>query len=333
MINLELSGVRILIFISNYPGILVDQDQKAVYTMSNPIYLNDPSGHGGETMLPAKITKLASKQTYYTFRLLVSREQQQDAYRSYAYFRWLDDILDCHSGVKAEKLDLISRQCELLETGYRKQPISASCFEEQMLVDLVEGDHEETSGLQLYLRNMMAVMAFDVERCGRWISQAELSEYSRLLSTAVTELLFHFIDHNDQSPRNEERYQAVRGAHIVHMLRDMLDDIDLGYINLPAEILEAKQVILDDLDNHAFRQWVHDRVQLAHQCFANGRKYFANVKSLRCRVAAHAYLSRFEWILMAIERDGYRLRRAYPERKSLRAGGWMAWHVLTSAFG
>jgi len=298
--------------------------------MSNPINESRPSEDGGATNTPARITKLGSKQTYYTFRILVSRDRLDDAYRAYAYFRWLDDQLDSEGGTPINKISLINRQCELLDACYRKQPLTATCPEEQMLVDLVESDCEDSSGLQFYLRNMMAVMSFDVERRGQLITQAELTEYSRLLSSAVTELLFYFIDHDDLSPRNADRYQAVRGAHIVHMLRDMLDDIDLGYINLPREILDTHQVSLDNLDSPAFRKWVFERVKLAHQCFATGRKYFARVKSLRCRFAAYAYLARFEWMLMVIERNKYRLHRAYPERKSLRASGWMAWHVLMS---
>jgi phytoene/squalene synthetase len=298
--------------------------------MSNLLYESRPSECGGDWSLPARITKRGSKQTYYTFRILVGNDHVQDAYRSYAYFRWLDDLLDCNQGTRAEKLVLINRQRDLLDACYCKQPLSITCPEEQILVDLVRSDHEESSGLQYYLRNMMGLMAFDVERRGRLITLAELTYYSHMLSTAVTELLFYFIDRDDHSPRNEERYQAVRGAHITHMLRDMLDDIDLGYTNIPAEVLESHQVTLDDINSQAFRRWVLERVELAGQCFATGRKYFAKVKSLRCRLAAHAYLARFEWILMTIQRDGYRLRRVYPERKSVRASGWMAWRVFRS---
>ena len=44
--------------------------------------------------LAARITQNASKQTYYTIRLLVDRDLVPDAYRAYAYFRWVDDVLD-----------------------------------------------------------------------------------------------------------------------------------------------------------------------------------------------------------------------------------------------
>ena len=48
--------------------------------------------------LAAGITKSASKQTYYTIRFFVDRDLVNDAYRAYAYFRWVDDVLDEHIG-------------------------------------------------------------------------------------------------------------------------------------------------------------------------------------------------------------------------------------------
>jgi hypothetical protein len=285
---------------------------------------------GANRNLPAWITRAASKQAYYTFRLLVRPEHTQDAYRAYAYFRWLDDQLDDNRGSRQEKLDLINRQQCLLNGCYRGEAQSVAIPEEQMLVDLVANDHEKSSRLQFYLRNMMAVMSFDVERRGRLITQAELVQYSRLLSMAVTELLFYFIDRDEPSPCNAARYQAVRGAHIAHMLRDMLDDIDAGYVNLPIEVLGSQPISAEFLHSRSFRQWVLERVRLAHQCFSTGRQYFKDVRDVRCRLAAYAYLARFEWMLRAIEKDAYRLRRAYPERKSFSTACWMAWRVVKS---
>ena len=302
--------------------------------MSSVNELANPSGDGKGMSLPAEITRGASKQTYYTFRLLVEPQRVQDAYRAYAYFRWVDDQLDCNAGTQPEKLAFINHQRCLMDACYRQEPCTATSAEEQMLLDMVGNDlmenHQESSGLQFYLRNMMDVMSFDVQRKGRVISQAELSSYSRMLATAVTELLFYFIGQDDRSPRNEQRYQAVRGAHIVHMLRDMLEDIDLGYINIPDEALQARQISLGEENSPQFKEWVKERVNLAQQCFSTGRQYFARVKGWRCRLAACAYQARFEWVLHAIEQDGYRLRPEYPERKSLRAGTWMVWRVVRS---
>ena len=199
-----------------------------------------------------------------------------------------------------------------------------------MLVDLVRHDQGKDGGLQIYLRDMMAVMAFDVERRCRMISQVELSHYSLLLSRAVTEYMFYFIGHQNPPPYGATRFQAVYGAHMVHMLRDMVNDIALGYFNIPAEVLEAEHISLDDLHSQSFRKWVFNRVQLAQKFFDAGRKYIAGVKNLRCRLAGFTYLARFEWMLRSIEHEQYCLRSEYPERKSLQACLWMTWRVFKS---
>jgi phytoene/squalene synthetase len=294
------------------------------------LYPNKPAMDGGKKNLPAEITKAASKQTYYTIRFLMDRDRRQDAFRAYAYFRWVDDRLDTNSNALQEKRAFITQQQALLEACYQGMPPADPSPEEQMLVDMVGNDTEKDSGLQFYLRNMMAVMSFDAERRGRVISHAELSQYSLWLSQAVTECMFHFIGHYDPPPCSTTRYKAVYGAHVVHMLRDMVDDIALGYFNIPGEVLEAEHLTMDDLRSLQFRRWVYERSQLAHRYFKAGRMYIARVKNLRCRLAGFFYLARFEWMLSAIERDQYCLRPEYPERKNLKVVLWMMWRVLSS---
>ena len=283
--------------------------------------------------LAAKITRTASKQTYYTIQLLVDRERIPDAFRAYAYFRWVDDRLDAETASPSERMSFLQRQQSILEDCYQGQPSGDLSPEELMLVDLIMGNPEKSSGLEAYLRDMMAVMAFDVGRRGRAISAAELSEYSRMLAMAVTEALHYFIGHNCCTPQDDTRYLAVRGAHVIHMLRDWQEDVEAGYFNIPEDYVQAHGLERSDVDAPAFREWVRSRVHLARACFQHGREYTARVKNLRCRLAGYAYIARFEWMLYAIERDGYRLRAAYPERKSWRAGIWMLTRALASAIG
>lgn len=281
--------------------------------------------------LAARITRQASQQTYYTIRFLVDRERVQQAYQAYAYFRWVDDILDNSPGTQDDKLEFIHRQQTLLEACYRQDAVSPVHPEEQMLVELVSADHELDSGLRKYLFNMMSVMAFDASRRGRAISHAELTEYTHWLAVAVTEAMFYFIGHDQVFPADNNRYHAVSGAHVVHMLRDTLQDVAAGYFNVPAEYMRAQNISLDDLADSSYRRWVCTRVRLARQYFQGGRHFLRQVKSLRCRLACLAYLARFEWMLHIIERDGFCLRPGYPERKSLPAALWMGWRTISGA--
>ena len=270
--------------------------------------------------LAARITKLASKQTYYTIRIFADRDRVADAYRAYGYFRWLDDIIDAGAGSSAERIAFANRQKSLLESCYRGEELQGLCPEEWMLIDLVRNDREKNSGLQMYLRNMMDVMVFDAGRRGRVISQAELSEYTQKLATAVTEAIYYFIGHDDPSPCHEARYMAVTAAHITHMLRDALEDVEAGYFNIPSEVLASRGISPQDVTSDEYREWVCGQVQLARGYFKAGSECTAQVKNPRCRLAGYAYTARFEWMLDAIERDNYFLRASYPERKSVRTG-------------
>lgn len=280
--------------------------------------------------LAASITRAASKQTYYTIRYLADHERVADAYRAYAYFRWVDDTLDSETGLGFERSAFIDRQKSLLERGYQGEPLQDATPEEEMLLSLIRQDTEKNSGLQTYLRNMMKVMAFDADRRGRLISQLELTEYTRWLASAVTEAMHYFIGHCCYSPHNEARYLAVSAAHITHMLRDTYDDLQAGYFNIPREVLDANHIAPQDVGSDAYRTWVQNRVQLARVHFKTGRDYMSQVANLRCRLAGFAYIARFEWLLDTIEQEEYYLRPRYNERKSIGNGLRMSWFALSS---
>lgn len=286
----------------------------------------------------SSITKAASKQTYYTIRFLADRASVEDAYRAYAYFRWVDDVLDAPpvSGPElsdseaSERKAFLERQKSLLEKCIQGELPADTNTQEKILVELVHSDHEKNSGLHSYLRNMMLVMDFDTRRRGGLISQSELNEYTHWLAVAVTEALHYFIGRDEFSPHDESRYLAVSGAHIMHMLRDTFDDVKAGYFNIPREVLEANHIRPQDVHNQAYRLWVKSRVELARQYFEAGRSHFARVQNTRCRLACYAYIARFDWLMDTLEREGYRLRPHYDERKQLRKGVRMGWFALSS---
>jgi phytoene/squalene synthetase len=281
----------------------------------------------------SSITIAASKQTYYTIKFLVDRDRVEDAYRAYGYFRWVDDVLDADSGSVSERRAFIERQKTLLEKCYQGDLPQEINIQEKMLIELVQRDHEKNSSLETYLRNMMLVMDFDTKRRGRLISQPELNEYTRWLAIAVTECLHYFIGHGTYTPMDETRYLAVSAAHITHMLRDTFDDMQVGYCNIPREVLQANHIRPQDVQNEAYRAWVKSRVEIAREYFDAGHEYFARVQSWRARMAGTAYIARFEWLLDTIVREGYLLRPQYNERKSLGTGLRMSWLALSAMLG
>jgi len=289
------------------------------------------SHHISDPALAAAITRAASKQTYYTVRFLVDRGLVDDAYRAYAYFRWVDDWLDQETRPRTERLAFVKRQQTLIDGCYRGEPLAGLSPEECLLADLIQQDTAKNSGLQAYIRYMMAVMAFDADRRGRLISQREFDDYTHWLAVAVTEALHYFIGHNCTSPRDQTRYLAVTGAHVTHMLRDALEDAQAGYYNIPREVVAANGIAPWDVESQAYRDWVKERVYKARACFRAGRDYLARVENLRCRIAGYAYTRRFEVVLDCIEREGYLLRAQYPERRGRGRGVEMIGSALWMA--
>ncbi len=258
--------------------------------------------------LAASLTRAGSRHTYLTICWLVDRDLVSDAFRAYAYFRWLDDVIDVMPLSRDQRLAFFREQKSLmtrLHAGDRPQDLAP---EEATLACLIEHDRRSHGGLDSYLRNMMAVMEFDARRRGRLISQDELDGYTRNLSTAVMDGLSYFIGHHYGYPETEERYHAVAAAHISHMLRDAVADAEAGYYNIPREVLEAGRIAPSDFHAPAYQDWVRSRVALAQDLFRQGKRYIRRLDHLRARLAGLAYCARFESVLDTIERADYVLQ-------------------------
>ena len=291
--------------------------------------------------LASAITRAASKQTYYTIRFLVDRPRIDDAYRAYAYFRWIDDVLDvdARSGSVWSEADrvkcmgFLDRQKLLLNDCLRGTPSRGASRHEAMLVELVRSADASGKGVEIYLRHMMRVMDFDLRRRGRLVTERELSDYTQWLAIAVTEAMHHFIGNGVGAPNDPTRDMAVSGAHILHMLRDTYVDLRAGYWNIPGEVLQRHSIGPEDVHSDAYREWVETRVRLASTYFEDGKAYLARVGNLRHRLAGLAYIARFEWLIETLKRDDFRLRPDYARGSGIATGLRGGWRLLSSMAG
>ncbi len=275
--------------------------------------------------LARSITRAGSIQTYYTARLLVDQDLVDDCYRAYAYFRWADDRIDICSQSTGECIAFIKRQKELVDRLYRNERPDDLAPEEEIIADLISHDREENSGLGSYIYKFLAILEFDARRKGQLVSQQELTWYSDCLGKAVTDDILYFINNGHPYPDSDKRYLAATAAHITHMLRDMVEDIPNGFVNIPREYLDMHGISPEDINSPAFRAWVQERVELAQQYFHEGKRYLDELDVLRCKIAGYWYCVRFEVVLDAIEHDDYILRANYDERRSLSTWLRMAW--------
>ena len=280
--------------------------------------------------LAKKITKASSRQSYTTARWMVDPELENDCYRAYSYFRWVDDVVDEGCQSKGERIEFIQRQEAILLRLYRQEIPEDLTPEECILVDLIRNDRGKTSLLRSYVANFLAIIAFDARRKGRVISQQELDWYAATLGKAVTDGIQYFICNGHPYPESKNRYLAATAAHITHMLRDLKADLPEGYFNIPAEILETEPIDLNNWDDAVMRSWVKTRVDLAREYFQQGKRYLDSLEVVRCKIVGYWYCSRFETILDRIERDDYILRpyyskppKVYTWLKYLGLGAWI----------
>jgi phytoene/squalene synthetase len=275
--------------------------------------------------LARSITRASSTQTYYTIRLLADRDLVDDCHRAYAYFRWADDMVDVSCGSTDERVSFIAQQRRLIDRLYTGERPDRLTPQEEIVADLIGHDEEESSGLKSFIYNFLAVIEFDAHRKGRLISQEELTWYSNTLGKAVTDCVLHFVGHGHPYPDTDRRFLGPVGAHIAHMLRDMLLDASVGFVNIPREYLKAHDIQPQDVSSEPYRAWVRGRVEQARQYFREGERFFDQLALLRRKIVGYWYCARFEGLLNAIERDGYVLRAAYDERRRLSSLLRFAW--------
>ena len=269
--------------------------------------------------LAKSITKKASKQTYYTARYMVDRNLVDDFFRAYAYFRWMDDMIDETLESQKERFSFVKRQRELIDALYQGQrPNSLNTYEEMIAV-LIEHDGDVNSKLQSFIRNMFAIVEFDAYRKGQIITEKQLEWYTDCVAKSTTDGLQYFIGNNHEYPIDENRYFAAKAAHIVHLLRDTVEDLQNGFINIPKEYIELYGIDLSRIESPAFRAWVQERTAKAREYFTKGKLYLETLDIFRCKTVGLWYCARFEPILNQIENENYLLKSTYGEKgKSFR---------------
>ena len=275
--------------------------------------------------LALSITRMGSKQTYYTGLLMVDRDLVSDFYRAYAYFRWSDDMIDALLLSSGERIDFIKRQRDLIDRLYNHDLPDDLTTEEEILADLIYSDEGENRGLQSFIRNMFAIIEFDTYRKDRLIKENELTWYTNCLAKSVTDGLQYFVGNGYPIPISDSRYSAALGAHITHLLRDMIHDTQEGFINIPREYLEAHNINPNEVSTAPYRDWVRKRVELARRYFLEGKQYLDGLAVLRTKIVGYWYCARFESVLDTIERDRYILRSNYYERRKISTWLKIAW--------
>lgn len=261
--------------------------------------------------LARKIVRKSSMQTYLTIGILADRQIKDLAYCAYAYFRWLDDKIDVGLKTTKGRNNFLDKQKKLINLAYKGIFSKTKNLEENMVIELIKSDTSTDSKLKSYITNFLSIIEFDAKRKGKVVTRRNLDWYSKTIGVAVTDCIIHFIDNKSGSMNHKDMYKAATAAHIVHTLRDMSDDIQEGFYNVPREYIVKHKLKLNKCTSPDLAEWVKDRVYTADNMFNLGIKYLYQSPPSRRRFAALLYCYRFLPLLSDIKYDKYILKPQY----------------------
>jgi len=179
---------------------------------------------------------------------LIDKPERDYINLCFTYLRWADNIVDNPDLPVNHKKKFIEHQRNLISLIYKKDSFEPSGIEEACLFYFAE---YAISGGNLILldevKNMVDAMNMDVNRLeGSGVfSNAELDHYINLMSKSVFNILYNFT-----LPRSEYREEFYLGSKFTTtalMIRDLEEDIDAGFINIPAEDIDHYKLDIKNL--------------------------------------------------------------------------------------
>jgi phytoene/squalene synthetase len=177
----------------------------------------------------AAVLARTSRALWLATRLLCPPGGFRQFCRVYAYFRWADDIVDAPDRDPARVRDFVERQAEVTRGGLPEQPAEHA-------LRLAMADPEDAAALRPAIDGMWQALAFDAGRDRTPIRRDELTAQVERIGDAYLVGLLHCGGHRGPIP--DELRWLSRAATAAHYVRDLFVDLELGYLNLPAEDAE-----------------------------------------------------------------------------------------------
>jgi phytoene/squalene synthetase len=171
----------------------------------------------------------------------------------YSYFRWADDRVDGPEGDAGARQRFARRQMSWIESGYGAGPEGTP--QEEALAVVLQQEPE----LQDTVLKMWAALAFDASReAGKRLAGEAIEAQISRIGNAFAEGL-HRCFGKGATPK---RLKALcRAATVIHQLRDLEEDEQRGFSNIPAEVVRTQEA-----------SWARSRLELAALTLRAGLK-------------------------------------------------------------
>ena len=269
----------------------------------------------------AKVSvKSAHTFTLVLAKVLFRREYKAYFFLWYGYFRWVDDQVDAPDRSPEERIRFIEDQRTYLDKCYQGGVDGSSGAREMDYITLlVDLDRSLNCPMKGAIYEMLEAIAFDALRIGRGKPPAKDRFYESIEKEVSAYLkIFHFFCAPEYDTELPQRPVEGIAGKIVHILRDLLEDLDDGVINIPEEDIQAFGIDLDDPCSDSMRRWVHHQGDRAETYFREGKSQLHRYRSLRYKIAVVILCTKYEHILRMVRRQRFVPSRELPETRGTR---------------
>jgi hypothetical protein len=192
----------------------------------------------------------------------------------FAYLRWVDDTID-NPGIPIKyKIDFISRQKANINDLLSGNLIKIEAVEDNYLYYLIQYSREnESSQLIEELKNMVEAISWDVERLKKdgIFCESDLRLYINTMAKSLYNILNIFV----KPPKSYFNPNLFFGKFTANaqMLRDLLEDIEAGFINISREDIEKYKLNpLELKKDDQLKSWLKDKIKYVMQILEDETK-------------------------------------------------------------
>jgi phytoene/squalene synthetase len=244
-------------------------------------------------------------EAYLVTKLFIRGYRGKLANLLYSYLRWVDDYVDDKNIEKSKQKKFLSRQLEIIRYLYKGNKTEIKNYFEKKISEVIKYDIKNGCRLKTVIYKMFEVFDFDVKRKNKIPAFRSLNENSIKIGDAYTRALLFFL--SPELPYKENFSLAAYASHQVHLLRDFLKDKENGYLNISKEEITKYKIKEELTEDENFSLWIKDKLKNIKTLFKKGKKEFEKIPSLRARLTAYLFCSRYKKIIRKIEKNKYKL--------------------------
>ena len=153
---------------------------------------------------------------------------------AYAYARWLDDVVDSGGVPESTKSEIFERQKLILSSYPSVQELRPLSIPESLLCLLLDQDARWGGRMRDSIVETFDTFEFDLARRFRRVRRAELDDYSERMGVSFARSIALLLG-VEGLPTRAELAPLARAGCKTFMLRDLREDLEHGYINIPLE--------------------------------------------------------------------------------------------------